>query len=102
MDFGIFQMNAIIDRVDIKQNRFLALTQFGHHTLHHMFPTIDQGFLPYLNELFMDTCQEFQIELREFAWWTLVVGQFQQLRRTKTISLREMSLKLNKSKIIKN
>lgn len=93
MDFGIFQMNALIDRNDIKRSHFLCLTQFGNHTLHHMFPTLDHGYLPQLNELFLDTCREFEIELRGFAWWPLIVGQFQQLKRTKTISLKEMNPK---------
>ena len=89
MDFGIFQMNAVIDRKDIKENRFLNLT-FGHHTLHHLFPTIDHSLLPHFNELFLDTCREFQIQLREFSWWALIAGHFQQLQRMKPISLTEM------------
>lgn len=93
MDFGIFQMNAMVDRGDIKKSHFLGLTQFGHHTLHHFFPTLDHGLLPYMNELFLDTCRDFEMDLRESSWWPLIVGQFQQLKRTKTISLREMNSK---------
>lgn len=90
MDFGLFQMNAVIDRSDIKHSRFLNLAMFGHHTLHHMFPTVDHSLLPQLNELFLDTCREFGIQLREFPWWPLIVGQFHQLQREKPISLKEM------------
>jgi fatty acid desaturase len=90
MDFGIVQINAVIDRNDIKRSHFLSLTWFGHNTLHHMFPTLDHGLLPQLNELFLDTCQEFDIQLRELSWWPLIVGQFQQLQRTRKVSLREM------------
>lgn len=92
MDFGIFQMNAVIDRKDAKQNDFLSLTQFGHQTLHHLFPTVDQSLLPYFHELFFDTCREFNIQLREFDWWPLIVGHFKQLQRTKTNSLKDMKL----------
>lgn len=92
MDFGIFQINAVIDRKDIKTSEFLSLTQFGRHTLHHLFPTLDHSLLPHFQELFLDTCQEFKIQLRECLWWPLIVGQFRQLQRTKTISLKEMKI----------
>lgn len=92
MDFGIFQMNAIIDRNDIKTNPFLNLTLFGHHTLHHLFPTLDHNLFPQLNELFLHTCREFEIQLREFPWWPLIVGQFQQLQRTRTKCIKEMKV----------
>lgn len=93
MDFGIFQLNAIIERSDVKRNKFLTLTQFGHHTLHHIFPTLDHSLLPHFQELFLDTCDDFKIHLREYPWWPLIVGQFKQLERTKTISLKEMKIK---------
>jgi hypothetical protein len=35
-DFGIFQMNSVIDRRDTKQSLFWTLTTFGQHTLHHL------------------------------------------------------------------
>lgn len=92
MDFGIFQMNAVIDRNDIKENKFLNLAMFGHHTLHHMFPTLDHALLPKLNQLFAATCKEFEMQLREHPWWPLIVGQFQQLQRDKTITLKQMKL----------
>lgn len=92
MDFGIVQMNAVIDCNDIKRSKALSLTFFGNHTLHHMFPTLDNSLLPQLNELFLDTCREFEIQLRELPMWPLVVGQFQQLQRTKNLSLREMKI----------
>lgn len=83
-------MNSVIDRKDVKKNPFLSLSFFGHHTLHHMFPTLDHSFLPQLNELFLDTCTEFDVQLREFPWWPLIVGQFRQLLRTETVTLKEM------------
>lgn len=89
-DFGIFQMNTVIDRRDIKQSQFWTLVTFGQHTLHHMFPTLDHGILPQLHETLLETCQEFKVELREFSWWPLIVGQFQQLQREKPRTLKEM------------
>jgi fatty acid desaturase len=93
MDFGIFQMNAVIDWKDVKWSQFLTLVSFGHHTMHHMFPTIDHGLLPQLTPIFLQTCKEFELELRENPWWPLVVGQFKQLSRTETRTLKEMKLK---------
>jgi fatty acid desaturase len=93
MDFGIFQMNAVIDRKDVKSSQFATLVTFGHHTLHHMFPTLDHGLLPQIHEIFIETCTEFELELREYPWWPLIRGQFIQLLRDKPKSLKQMKLK---------
>lgn len=82
LDFGVYQLSATIDRADVKQSLFLTLTNFGHHTLHHFFPTLDHSLLPQLNDILISTCMEFESEMREFPWWKLIVGQFKQLMRT--------------------
>lgn len=87
MDFGIYQLSATIDRIDVKDSQFLTLTNFGHHVLHHMFPTLDHGLLPQLHDTLICTCHEFEGELREFPWWKLIVGQFKQLTRSDTIKI---------------
>lgn len=81
-DFGVYQLSATIDRIDIGKSLFLTLTNFGNHVLHHMFPTLDHAILPQLHETLINTCVEFECELREFPWWTLIAGQFKQLTRT--------------------
>ena len=91
LDFGIFQMNSVIDRKDIKGNQFMVLTNFGEHTLHHLFPTLDHGLLPQLEPIFLETCNEFKTELREYPWYKLIIGQFQQLTRTKVRKLSKAS-----------
>lgn len=93
MDFGIFQLTSNIDRRDVKQSQFWTLVTFGHHTLHHLFPTIDHGVLPQFHEVFLETCKDFSWELREYSWWPLIKGQFQQLSRTKPKTLQEMKIK---------
>lgn len=96
MDFGIYQMNAVIDRHDFlmnKNNSFVNITTFGHHTLHHFFPTLDHGLLQHLEKIVLKTCKEFEVELREYPWWPLIVGQFKQLVRDKPRSLKEQKLK---------
>lgn len=94
MDFGIFQLCTVVDRREVKKSQFWTLITFGHHTLHHMFPTIDHGLLPQLHEIFIETCHEFKMELREFTWWPMIYGQFQQLNRTKPKTLKEMKISL--------
>ncbi|CRL02068.1 CLUMA_CG015162, isoform A [Clunio marinus] len=89
MDFGIYQLDTVVDRKDVKVSQFLVLTHLGEHTLHHFFPTLDHGILPQLNDVFMKTCKEFDTELREFSWYKLLIGHHNQLARNETFSYEE-------------
>jgi fatty acid desaturase len=91
LDFGVYQLAATIDRNDVKSSLFLTLTTFGHHILHHFFPTLDHAVLPQLHEIFVETCREFQNDFRELPWWKLIAGQFMQLTRTQTIKVGDTS-----------
>ena len=82
LDFGYIQMGATIDRIQSDTNLFTALSSFGTHTLHHLFPSIDHGLLPQLKDVFEETCNEFDVEMRKFHWYKLMRGQFKQLERT--------------------
>lgn len=82
MDWGIFQLDTIIDRQDIRGSHFLSLVHFGDHGLHHLFPTLDEGILPELYPILFDTMHEFKAEFLTYPWWKLIRGQFQQLTRT--------------------
>nr|CAD7453415.1 unnamed protein product [Timema tahoe] len=81
-DWGLGQLDTLRDRPDIQSNLFLALTQFGHHALHHLFPTVDHSRLEKLYPIMMETCKEFGIEYEEKSIWDMLRGQFQQLART--------------------
>nr|CAD7405177.1 unnamed protein product [Timema poppensis] len=81
-DWGLGQLDTLRDRPDIQSNLFLALTQFGHHALHHLFPTVDHSRLEKLYPIMMETCKEFGIEYEEKSIWDMLSGQFQQLART--------------------
>jgi fatty acid desaturase len=87
LDFGIFQMGATVDRIEGSKTQFMILTLFGEHTLHHLFPTLDQGLLPQLHEILVATCKEFEMEFRKFSWFHLFVGQFKELARIEPSSL---------------
>ncbi|KAK9887942.1 hypothetical protein WA026_000242 [Henosepilachna vigintioctopunctata] len=84
LDFGAHQLDAVGDRPNINESPFLTLTNFGDHALHHLFPTIDHGMLPYLYPTFLKTCIEFGIEWKLFSSVELVKGALQQLVREKT------------------
>jgi fatty acid desaturase len=87
LDFGFYQLAAVIDRKESKKSHFLVLTSFGNHALHHLFPTLDHALLPQLEKTLIETCIEFELDLREMNVWELIVGQFQQLARTEKISI---------------
>ncbi|XP_037928359.1 cytochrome b5-related protein [Teleopsis dalmanni] len=83
-DWGLFQVDTIIDRGDLKRSQFLVLTHFGDHILHHLFPTLDHGLLPQLYPILYKTLDEFKAELRECNHLEHIIGQHQQLLRIKT------------------
>lgn len=82
MDWGIFQIDTMIERSDLRGgNRFAVLTQFGEHILHHLFPTIDHGDLKALHGTLQETLDEFGLESRSMCLPKIVLGQHQQLAR---------------------
>lgn len=80
-DWGLFQVDTIIDRVDLKWSHFLVLTHFGDHILHHLFPTLDHGLLPALYPVLYETLDEFKGQLRECNHFQHIIGQHKQLLR---------------------
>lgn len=82
-DWGLFQVDTIIDRGDLKGSQFLVLTHFGDHALHHLFPTLDHGILPQLYPVLYETLEEFKCELRECNHLEHMLGQHKQLIRIK-------------------
>ncbi|KAF4520005.1 hypothetical protein B566_EDAN007153 [Ephemera danica] len=68
-DWGLSQLDAV-------------LTNFGHHTLHHLFPTVDHAHLPRLYPALAETLDEFRVPFRTSSFSDLIIGQFMQLVRT--------------------
>ena len=62
VDFGWFQLQATKDRKETVKKWWLSPLVFGDHQLHHLFPTIDAGWLPRLYPVFEKTCREFGYE----------------------------------------
>lgn len=82
-DWGLFQVDTITDRSDLKGSQFLVLTHFGDHALHHLFPTLDHGILPQLYPALYETLNEFKGHLRELRYLEHIIGQHKQLLRIK-------------------
>lgn len=91
LDFGVYQLSATFDRVELQKNHFVTLASFGQHINHHLFPTLDHSLLPQLNEILIDTCKEFDAELKTYPWYELMIGQFKQLTRTQVNRLNDNS-----------
>ncbi|CAG0894459.1 unnamed protein product [Cyprideis torosa] len=85
IDWGIFQIDATRDRSHIADSEF-SLFFFGNHTLHHLFPAVDDGKLVKLYPAFLQTLKEFEhlrIGFSFMEWKEGLKGLFQQLSRTK-------------------
>lgn len=82
LDWGIYTLDTVMDRSDLRKSHFLALTHFGHHALHHLFPTIDHGVLDQFYPILFETMEEFEVELAAYPWYHHISGQFRQLSRT--------------------
>lgn len=81
-DWGIHQVEALLDRKDINSNVFTVITLFGEHTLHHMFPTLDHAVLKYLHPIFLDLCEKFQANYRMSNQFNMVIGHIKEVMRT--------------------
>lgn len=87
-DWGIYTVDTIMDRQELRGNALLALTNFGDHALHHLFPTLDNGILPQLYDMFFETLMEFEAECQCYPWFfETIKGQFMQLSRTEPMEL---------------
>ncbi|KAF7280591.1 cytochrome b5-related protein-like [Rhynchophorus ferrugineus] len=80
-DWGLSQMDAVMDRKEITGSHFLVLTNFGDHALHHLFPTLDHGTLELLYPTFEKVMTQFDTNLRMVSQLDTIYGGFQQLVR---------------------
>lgn len=81
-DWGIFSVDTVAERQEIRGNGILTVCTFGDHALHHMFPTLDHGLLPVLYDDFFKTLLEFEAELQIYPWFfEIIKGQYLQLAR---------------------
>ncbi|XP_028158528.1 cytochrome b5-related protein-like [Ostrinia furnacalis] len=74
-DWGMHELEAVMDRTDINGNIFKVMTFFGDHALHHLFPTLDHDVLPYLYPVFLEHCKKFKANFRLTSSYDLFIGQ---------------------------
>ncbi|RZF44379.1 hypothetical protein LSTR_LSTR007954 [Laodelphax striatellus] len=82
-DWGLNQLDAVSERIEVKKTFPWSHLSFGDHALHHIFPTIDHDDLAELYPVFERTCAEFKVALSHMTTWQLISGQFKQLMRNK-------------------
>ncbi|XP_052863972.1 cytochrome b5-related protein-like [Anopheles cruzii] len=83
VDFGLYQLATIVERKGVTGSLLKVLTTFGDHHLHHMFPTLDHAIFPQLNDVFVETCREFNVGKLSSTWFSQFVAQNIQLARVK-------------------
>jgi hypothetical protein len=60
----------------------LIMGNFGHHTLHHLFPAIDHWHLPQLYPVLEQTLNEFKVPWQTMSFTGMLLGQFLQASRS--------------------
>ncbi|XP_026737247.1 cytochrome b5-related protein-like [Trichoplusia ni] len=75
VDWGMHELEAVMDRTDINGNLFKVMTFFGDHALHHLFPTLDHALLEHLYPVFLEHCEKFKANFRMTSSFDLFVGQ---------------------------
>lgn len=102
LDWGLYTVDTVMERQEIRGNAFFGLTSFGDHCLHHLFPTLDHGILPQLYDIFYETLVEFEAECQCYPWFfETIKGLLQQLSRVDTMTLdshERYVLKMSKQK----
>ncbi|KAF5293576.1 hypothetical protein FQA39_LY03061 [Lamprigera yunnana] len=82
MDWGINQLDTVYDRKEFIGSHFFSLVSFGDHAIHHLFPTLDHGYIIHLYPLLIETLKEFNIKNFNITTHSdLYMGFFKQMRR---------------------
>ncbi|XP_030041312.2 cytochrome b5-related protein [Manduca sexta] len=81
-DWGLHELEAVMDRTDINGNLFKVMTFFGDHALHHLFPTLDHAILPHLYPIFLEHVQKFKGNFRMTSSFDLFLGQIKMTMKT--------------------
>lgn len=81
-DWGLFQIDAVADRVEVNNSYFMVMTFFGEHTMHHLFPTLDHSVLHKLHPIFAKTCEQFRTKIRMTNQLDMFLGYYRQLAKT--------------------
>ncbi|XP_026496803.2 cytochrome b5-related protein-like [Vanessa tameamea] len=94
IDWGIHQLDTVVERVDFAGDHFKVLTRFGDHGLHHLFPTLDHAELKYLYPTVLKHCEKFETQLRMTTFYNALISHSKQLIRKRPINFREKKQKI--------
>ncbi|XP_023943565.2 cytochrome b5-related protein [Bicyclus anynana] len=89
VDWGMHQLEAVMDRPIINSSHFRTVTFFGHHALHHLFPTLDHGVLLHLYPAFLKHCEKYKANFRLMSQLELFIGQLKMTMITEPRVLSE-------------
>ncbi|XP_034829648.1 cytochrome b5-related protein-like [Maniola hyperantus] len=81
LDWGIHQLDTVIERVENMEDHFKSITRFGDHALHHLFPTLDHAELKYLYPTLLEHCEKFDTQLRMTTFYNALISHSKQLIR---------------------
>ncbi|XP_034829646.1 cytochrome b5-related protein-like [Maniola hyperantus] len=81
LDWGIHQMDTVIERLENMEDHFKSITRFGDHALHHLFPTLDHAELKYLYPTLLEHCEKFDTQLRMTTFYNALISHSKQLIR---------------------
>ncbi|XP_075972012.1 cytochrome b5-related protein-like [Anticarsia gemmatalis] len=82
IDWGLHNLEAVMDRTDINGSLFKVLTFFGDHAMHHLFPTLDHAYLSYLYPIFLKNCKKFRGNFRMTSSVDMFMGQLKAAMKT--------------------
>ncbi|KAG6444172.1 cytochrome b5-related protein [Manduca sexta] len=88
LDWGLHQLDTIVERIDYAGNHFKSITRFGDHALHHLFPTLDHAELKYLYPTLLEHCEKFEAELKMNTFYEALISQSKQLIRKRPNDFR--------------
>ncbi|CAH0725209.1 unnamed protein product, partial [Brenthis ino] len=89
IDWGIHQLDTVVERVEYAGDHFKSLTRFGDHALHHLFPTLDHAELKYLYPTLLEHCQKYEIQLRMTTFYSALISHSKQLIRKRPHNFKE-------------
>ncbi|XP_063824201.1 cytochrome b5-related protein-like [Ostrinia nubilalis] len=81
LDWGLHQLDTVVERIDYAGNHFKSITRFGDHALHHLFPTLDHAELKYFYPILLEHCEKFDMPLRTTTFYGALLSHAKQLIR---------------------
>lgn len=81
-DWGLHEIESVMDRKDINGSHFKIMTFFGNHVLHHLFPTLDHAVLTYLYPTFVEHAKKYRANFRMTSQFDLFIGQYKSTLKT--------------------